>query len=1013
MLGWFAETTLVAAGLAALAVLAGRSLRLAPEARHALWLVVLAKFLIPPVVAWPWGAVDSSTIRRPIAETRAEPRPRLSAIAPPLEVAFAPLPLTPPIPETREPATGLADPELPDDPFLAESASPVVWDARQDREPASLPTAPDPPRPAPSGWVRTVVAPWLDGSMLLMIGWGVGAVVVAARGVARIARFRRTLTRASAAPGWLVEEVASVGNRLGVKPPPVLVSPGLPTPLLWCLGAPRLVVPESLGRMTPDTRSGLIAHELAHLVRWDHWVVRLELLAGLIWWWNPVFRFARRRLRDEAEAACDARVVRAFPHHRFAYAEALVQVCEHHARPVPPLPALGIGGAWAARTLEARLTMILRDPIRPPSRRVSFGALTLLALSLPSWTLGRQEPAKPADPPKVETPQTVAPAKPTKAESASDSPREEAPTRGELGQKQGGLDGATTLETPKAEVAGVQKELSSPIGLLEARRKTQVAEVAMYQAQFDLIAGAYSMANSSFQANQLGQETLDRFTAKFKIAELELAREKAKLAETNLLLKQASAAGSVPNLLLDQAPPTAQTSTRDSGQTALLQARRDAQAAELRRFEAERDRAKTSVDRKAGLVARMAIEQRVLDEAQADLRAAEAAVDREKFKLTEADLLLDQANAAPVLDRKTTSNRGQTALLQARRDAQVAELRRSEAERRLAKTVVDRNDSLLKKNPNYVSPEENAAAQAKLQIAEAAVDREKAKLAEADLLLDQANAAPIPDRETTSNRGQTALLQARRDAQAAEVQKFEAKNERAAADSRRADALLQRSAIGRDEYDRIKADFEVGKAEVSREKAKLAEADAMLDQAKRTPSTDPEPLVVGTQSSLILSDYRDLADLVEVQLQGKRAELHGAATKANQAKTRMNSRRILANEGKITQGQLLELEETYETAQEDRKTKEVEVLEAELRLKQAKRRADFEEARLKRLAERTKVELDRAKELYQRKITGAFPVFQVQGRFDDLMLQLDPNYKPEPSPPENPASGAQPEKSPR
>ena len=110
---------------------------------------------------------------------------------------------------------------------------------------------------------------------------------------------------------------------------------------------------------------------------------------------------------------------------------------------------------------------------------------------------------------------------------------------------------------------------------------------------------------------------------------------------------------------------------------------------------------------------------------------------------------------------------------------------------------------------------------------------------------------------------------------------------------------------------------------------------------------------------------------------------------------------------------MLELEETYETAQEDRKTKEVEVLEAELRLKQAKRRADFEEARLKRLAERTKVELDRAKELYQRKITGAFPVFQVQGRFDDLMLQLDPNYKPEPSPPENPASAAQPEKSPR
>src|SRR5579883_628088 len=55
MLGWFAETTLVAAGLAAVAALGGRVRSIGPAARHALWLVVLIKMMTPPLVCWPWA----------------------------------------------------------------------------------------------------------------------------------------------------------------------------------------------------------------------------------------------------------------------------------------------------------------------------------------------------------------------------------------------------------------------------------------------------------------------------------------------------------------------------------------------------------------------------------------------------------------------------------------------------------------------------------------------------------------------------------------------------------------------------------------------------------------------------------------------------------------------------------------------------------------------------------------------------------------------------------------------
>src|SRR5690348_3476456 len=54
MLGWVAETTLVAAGLALVAALVGRLRPVGPTARHALWLIVLIKLMTPPFFSWPW-----------------------------------------------------------------------------------------------------------------------------------------------------------------------------------------------------------------------------------------------------------------------------------------------------------------------------------------------------------------------------------------------------------------------------------------------------------------------------------------------------------------------------------------------------------------------------------------------------------------------------------------------------------------------------------------------------------------------------------------------------------------------------------------------------------------------------------------------------------------------------------------------------------------------------------------------------------------------------------------------
>ncbi len=96
MLGWFAETTLVASGLAVVAALASRLRPIGPTARHALWLVVLIKLMTPPLVSWPWaghwgnldGSLLSPTVARAacIASNPEVPCPRPMVLALPSEL---------------------------------------------------------------------------------------------------------------------------------------------------------------------------------------------------------------------------------------------------------------------------------------------------------------------------------------------------------------------------------------------------------------------------------------------------------------------------------------------------------------------------------------------------------------------------------------------------------------------------------------------------------------------------------------------------------------------------------------------------------------------------------------------------------------------------------------------------------------------------------------------------------------------------------------------------------------
>jgi beta-lactamase regulating signal transducer with metallopeptidase domain len=373
MLGWFVETTLVASGLAVVAASAGRLRSIGPTARHALWLVVLLKLMTPPLFCWPWAA-DWGVSNRPST---------LATTAPHTPAARADNSFSPPS-LTKLGATTLAELERSLNALGSKPAARV----------------PDADRKSEAGlrslaFLRRALrwAAQPDQMARLTTGLGYGwlflTVLLAVGQALRVSQFRRRLQAAVPAPEFLVDEAERIGRGLGIRLPELLIVPDLHTPLVWCLNRPKLLLPAILVKtLDLDSWRGILIHELAHLRRGDHWVSRLELAAGLIWWWNPVYWLARSRIDAEAELACDAWVVSTLPKDRLAYAEALFNIVSTLSMAKAPAPALG--AVSSGRLFERRLTMILHGDA---SCRLSPGALLaaclLVLLALPSWTTAK------------------------------------------------------------------------------------------------------------------------------------------------------------------------------------------------------------------------------------------------------------------------------------------------------------------------------------------------------------------------------------------------------------------------------------------------------------------------------------------------------------------------------------------------------------------------------------------------------------------------------------------------
>ena len=309
---------------------------------HALWMLVLVRFLFPPLVPLQF-------------EIEARPA-SLSGVSSAAEASKT---------DDKAGARGLQPPTTtgPQNLAAGPNAGASVAQANAAERAFAAPSA-----------ASIIAAIWIAGSL-----------VVFARLCLQAKRITRLVASANPAPTSVEALANQVAADWGLRRQPLVcvIDANASPAVCWVGRVWVLVLPAPLiARLTTPQLRSIISHEYAHLKRKDHWVRWLEAATLLVYWWNPLAWMACRRLRLAEELCCDGAALRARGESIESYSSALFAVVEmitNSPKTTSPLSLPFANGPF----LKRRFEMILQNQYsQSPRFRV---AMLLLAAALLPW----------------------------------------------------------------------------------------------------------------------------------------------------------------------------------------------------------------------------------------------------------------------------------------------------------------------------------------------------------------------------------------------------------------------------------------------------------------------------------------------------------------------------------------------------------------------------------------------------------------------------------------------------
>jgi beta-lactamase regulating signal transducer with metallopeptidase domain len=324
---------LTAVVAAATAVLRHRS----AHVRYLLWLIVVAKCLVPPLHAVPLKIVPPSV--EVLSHELLQPQlsPRLSS-----DVKTLPL-------------------DSPD----AWNAVPPHMTARQStprQYMSRVATRLPPPR-------RVLTLLWLTG----VVGYLAMNLLRAVRGHWWLRRSRQPL------PENAQVHAADLLHAYGLRQmPKIWMVEKVGQPFVWGWLRGSIYIPA--GFLAIDSslhRRDVLAHELSHVLRCDAAVNGLQVIAQGLFWFHPFVWWSNRQIRREREKCCDEMVIARLHTTPRDYSTAIVATLARAEESARPTPSLAVAGPL--KSVERRIRVMLK-PGRRFQARPSIGAGMAVAL---------------------------------------------------------------------------------------------------------------------------------------------------------------------------------------------------------------------------------------------------------------------------------------------------------------------------------------------------------------------------------------------------------------------------------------------------------------------------------------------------------------------------------------------------------------------------------------------------------------------------------------------------------
>jgi len=307
--------------------------------RYLLWLIVLAKCLVPPLYTVPLAILPQNESVEPVP------------ISPPSEIL---------LPDLEVVDTTIA-------------------------EPVELLTAPVemPPLPmAKEGRLKIAVRAWLG------LGWMLGAITFLIFNLFKALRANFWLwRRRKALPAEIRSDIEDLFPVHDIKSlPGIWLVDGIGQPFVWGLLRGSIYLPANFGNIRkPEHRRSVLGHELSHVLRFDAAVNLLQVIAQAIFWFHPFVWWANRKIRAEREKCCDEMAIARMNAVPKDYGTAIVETLAARNKSARPVQSLAVAGP--VKNIEERIKTMLRPGkkfYKHPSLMAAAAVLFFAILAVPT-----------------------------------------------------------------------------------------------------------------------------------------------------------------------------------------------------------------------------------------------------------------------------------------------------------------------------------------------------------------------------------------------------------------------------------------------------------------------------------------------------------------------------------------------------------------------------------------------------------------------------------------------------